>query len=256
MIIIDLFFKLYSFLIGVFVKIPIPKQYRKTVWTIMGVHFLKMKKKDYLDILEPLDNFQTFYEFFTRKIKLKNRPMARVGIVSPADSKIMDWGKIKQNTDMLIKGKHYKMSELVGMNKIDEQYRGGIYINLYLAPYNYHRFHSPVTGKIKEIKYIAGSVFPVNSWGINNIDSLYSKNKRFVITIDTKLGEIKYIAVGASAVGDIQLSVSKGDDIKRGEELGFFGLGSTVILLLPISFKGKVEKRRGSDIKVRSLLLK
>lgn len=254
MILIKIFFGVYTKLIGVLVKLKIPKKHRETLWKEIGYKFLKMKKQDYKEIKYPLSSFETFYDFFTREIKITTRPLAKKGLVCPADSRIMDWGKIKIDTSMRIKGKKYTVSELIDNKKISKEYKNGTYINLYLAPYNYHRFHTPLAGTIKNIKHIDGSLFPVNDWGITNVESLYSKNKRVVVTLETAVGEIKYIAVGASAVGDIQILAKRGDKLKRGAQLGWFGLGSTVILLLSNTIKGEMKKRKGASVKVRELL--
>ena len=136
-----------------------------------------------------------------------------------------------------------------------EQYDGGVFITIYLAPHNYHRVHSMVEGEVQEFFYITGDLWTVSPMGVHNVPGLFARNERLTTFLATDKGECALVKVGANVVGRIrvcyhdlvsnrsgaknqQIVLKTPFQVNRGEELGLFELGSTVICLFP---KGQIE---------------
>ena len=197
------------------------------------------------------DTYDSFDAFFTRTLKegvhtIDDSPNA---LVSPADSRILNAGRISDGTLSQIKGRTYRLDELLDSNTEAERFVNGSYITLYLSPKDYHRVHSPASGHITRYRYVPGRLYPVNTLGVNNVDRLFAVNERLITYIETDVGTVAVVMVGASNVGKITVSY---DDIvtnasnsqtaystefnhripiDRGDELGMFHLGSTVVLV-------------------------
>ena len=205
----------------------------------------------------PQGGFRSFNEFFTRPLRDGARPIdaASNTLISPADGRIEAAGPITQDLDLVIKGTRYTLPELMGDDDDAAQYAGGDFLVIYLSPREYHRVHAPVDGEISHLRHMQGTLYPVNKLGVNYVPKLFSRNERVAIFIDNAVwGPTAVIMVGAMGVGRICLSF---DDLKtnqssaqppvsmrryadpfrpkvvRGDELGMFCLGSTVILAYP-----------------------
>ncbi|KAI5968180.1 PSD2 [Candida theae] len=206
--------------------------------------FIKFHKLSLEDCL--IDNpggYPTFNEFFYRKLK----PNARLiedkendGIVSsPADCRCTVFESVNDATNLWIKGRNFTLAKLFNgnfqnLNKTNlyqpDQCSLGIFR---LAPQDYHRFHSPVSGKVGSIKYIEGEYYTVNPMAIRSELDVFGENVRSIIPIHTeKYGTVIMIAVGAMMVGSICLTKQEGDSIERGEEVGYFKFGGSTIILL------------------------
>lgn len=219
------------------------------------------------DLKVPADSMKTFNEFFTRELKPELRPIDATpnGVVSPVDGTIAEFGNIEHGLLVQTKGVLYSLSDLVGKEdaKLFDQ---GYFITIYLSPADYHRIHTPVSGKIKRFSYFSGNLWPVNSFGVQNIGGLLSLNERIVSPVESENGTVGVVKVGATIVGKIsvdynKLCSNKGKnsqinlpvypvkEYQKGEEIGKFQLGSTVILLFEknrftpyeLSKKGKVK---------------
>jgi len=198
----------------------------------------------------PETGFTTFNHFFTRNLTLGARHIDKSPniISSPADGKVVSLGKIMDNRLFQIKGMDYSIQELLGNEEETLYFKDGHFITIYLAPSDYHRLHCPLDGEIYKAKVIPGKLYPVNSYGINRIKSLFCKNERLITFINTTFTKIAYIKVGAFNVGSISVNYDKNlrtntnkkivkrkyhppIHIKKGAPLGKFNLGSTVILI-------------------------
>jgi phosphatidylserine decarboxylase len=197
--------------------------------------------------------YPSFDNFFTRQLKPGQRaicPNARE-IASPADGRIEAIGTIDLEGTLLVKQRPYRVAELIGDEADAERYAGGQFAVVYLSPRDYHRVHSPVTGVISRVRSMPGDLFPVNSIGERHVPSLFSKNRRVAIVIDTEsVGRVTVTMVGAIIVGRITVTALPGPDvplgehvldpprnIAKGEEIGIFHLGSTAIVFTE---RGKV----------------
>lgn len=197
-------------------------------------------------------SYHSFNEFFTRALKPGVRPIADVPLVCPVDGRISQFGAIEDDQIFQAKGHSFTTTALVGGDRaLAERFRHGSFANLYLSPRDYHRIHMPCDGKLTRMIYIPGSLFSVNPVTARGIPGLFARNERVVCVFDTEHGPFVMTLVGATIVGSMA-TVWHGvvnpprqpnicdwtyDDrdivLKKGEELGRFLLGSTVVMLFP-----------------------
>jgi phosphatidylserine decarboxylase len=203
-------------------------------------------------------NYATFNAFFTRALKPGIRPIAEGenNIISPADGCISQIGHVSAGRIVQAKGFDFSLDDLVGGNaKIAEPFAQGSFTTIYLSPKDYHRVHMPLTGKLREMIYVPGRLFSVNTASAACIPNLFARNERLVALFDTPKGEMAVILVGALIVASIEtiwsglIAPSRAPQIQhqryldseltlhKGDEMGRFQLGSTVILL----FSSKVQ---------------
>ncbi|KAK0469409.1 phosphatidylserine decarboxylase-domain-containing protein [Desarmillaria tabescens] len=209
--------------------------------TFIEFHGLKVD-----EILDPLGSFKSFNEFFYRKLKPSARPIEKpkdpYRLVSAADCRLMAFETVSEATRLWIKGREFTVSRLLGDAYKDqaERYNGGALAIFRLAPQDYHRFHSPVEGKIGPMKYIAGEYYTVNPQAIRTALDVYGENARKIVPIDSPhFGRVMAVCVGAMMVGTIATTVNEGDYVQRGQEFGYFAFGgSTIVILFE---KGAVE---------------
>jgi phosphatidylserine decarboxylase len=197
--------------------------------------------------------FSSFNEFFTRALRPGVRPIADDPqlIVSPVDGVVSQCGHLDDDTIVQAKGQAYSLARLVGGDReMVETYRGGSFACLYLAPYNYHRIHMPMDGAVRSNTYVPGDLFSVNAATVRAVPRVFARNERLICDFDTHVGRMAVILVGALFVGSIEtvhcgevnppprgrkriVSISEGIDraFRKGEELGRFNMGSTVIVL-------------------------
>jgi len=198
------------------------------------------------EILDPLDSFKTFNQFFYRKLKPSARPIDEPDnpyrIVSAADCRFMAFETVTEATRLWIKGREFTVERLLGNRyKSDAgRYKDGALAIFRLAPQDYHRFHSPVDGKIGPMDYISGEYYTVNPQAIRTALDVYGENARKIVPIDSpQHGRVMAVCVGAMMVGTIETTVKEGDYVQKGQEFGYFAFGgSTIVLLFE---KGRVE---------------
>lgn len=190
--------------------------------------------------------YPSFDAFFTRALCTGARDVSSDALVSPADGLLSATGPIDAGARLFVKGKPYEVADLVGDAGDAARYSGGEFAVVYLAPGDYHRVHSPVDGQITLIRGIPGDLYPVNTIGELHVPRLLVRNSRAAIVVDTVgLGRVTAVMVGAVIVGRISVTGIDAPDvppglhpivparpIARGEEIGVFHLGSTVVLLL------------------------
>jgi phosphatidylserine decarboxylase len=194
----------------------------------------------------PPGAFSSFDAFFTRQLKPGARSVSSDALVSPCDGVLSSQGVIDPGARIFVKGQPYDVGELVGDPRDAARYAGGEFAVIYLAPRDYHRVHAPADGNVTLVRGLAGDLYPVNSIGEKYIPQLFVRNHRAAIVIDTPgLGRVTVVMVGATIVGRITVSVLGGPDVppglhpiepavpvRKGDEIGIFHLGSTVVLLL------------------------
>ncbi len=230
--------------IGKLTSLSLPPKIMKKIILM----FANRYKINLSEIEKPIEEYKTLNQFFTRKLKNGSRVIEKSdnSIISPSDGLISQFGEIKNGKLIQVKGIDYTLKSLLQDGK-ESIFEDGFYITIYLSPKDYHRVHSPLDGIIKEANYIKGRLFPVNKLSVENINELFSTNERINLYIESKnVGLFSVIFVGATNVGSISLSfdelktnqlfqkgVSKkfNHPIKKGDELGVFNFGSTVILL-------------------------
>lgn len=206
------------------------------------------------EAVAPPGGFRTFDEFFTRALKPGARPIEgdENTLISPADGLLEDIGPIEPGALLRVKGQEYEVGELLGDPTAASRFVGGTFAVVYLSPRDYHRVHAPVRGGVHTVRHVGGTLLPVNAFGVASYPRLFARNERVAVTQESPLfGEVVSIMVGAIGVGRISIAfdasvmtnVGRGptshryhpEDVPtldRGEELGTFHLGSTVVLLL------------------------
>lgn len=212
--------------------------------------FLKLYAIDMSEAAQPEAlRYASFNEFFTRALKPGARSVAREprDIACPVDGTISEAGKIEGARLLQAKGRYYTVDDLLAARGWAKHFEGGSFATIYLAPYNYHRVHMPLTGRLLETVYVPGRLFSVNAVTASRVPRLFARNERVLTWFDTAFGEFALILVGALNVGSIA-TVWAGDItpaarrmtttlppqdvlLEKGEEMGRFNMGSTVILL-------------------------
>lgn len=212
--------------------------------------YAKHYEVDLHDALEPVENFDTFNEFFSRKLKpgARNWSQAKDEVISPVDGTVQKTGRIKELSFEPVKGHSYTIGQLLQDDELAARFENGRFIVIYLSPRNYHRIHSPAEGTIRSFRYQKGTLVSVQPFFYNLVSGLLVSNERVNTHIETALGDMVVSKVGACGVGRIRLSYSEFAsnmklgaeneyrelDVKVGkaDDLGSFELGSTVVLLL------------------------
>ena len=216
----------------------------------------------------PLESYETINSLFTRRLKPGARPLGE-GIVHPADSTLTQRGEISLGKLYQIKGWPYSVQELLAETNVSH-WEKGHYLTYYLCPTDYHRVHSPVSGKVSRMTHIPGALWPVNLWSVNTIPHLFARNERLIFYIETIYGRVALVMVGATNVGKMTLCFDSDwvtnqphareirrkildppFEVQKGEELGIFNMGSTVVMLYPPETLAKIPGNGKSEIPVR-----
>jgi phosphatidylserine decarboxylase len=203
-------------------------------------------------------SYATFNAFFTRALKPGARPLAQADFVCPVDGAISQYGAIQKDQIFQAKGHHYSTRALVGGDAaLAAQFDDGAFATIYLSPKDYHRIHMPAAARLRRMIYVPGDLFSVNPATARGVPGLFARNERVVCVFDMPCGphgELRpfvQVLVGATIVGSMatawhgvvnpprpgQVRQWTYDDpvvnLQRGEEMGRFLLGSTVVLLWP-----------------------
>ena len=205
------------------------------------------------EALDPdIANYASFNEFFTRALRPDARPLADADFICPVDGRISQFGAIEDDQIFQAKGHKFSTTALVGGDAaLAAKFQHGSFANLYLSPRDYHRIHMPCDGKLTRMIYIPGELFSVNPTTARGIPGLFARNERVVCVFDTANGPFVMTLVGATIVGSMATvwhgvvnpprapricEWQYGDQnivLKKGDELGRFLLGSTVVMLFP-----------------------
>jgi phosphatidylserine decarboxylase len=197
---------------------------------------------------ENFANYTCFNDFFIRHLKPECRILATTDVVSPVDGFISEVGSIEEGQILQAKGRYYTVEELLACDKaLSEQFAGGRFATFYLSPKDYHRVHMPIDAVLREMIYVPGRLFSVQPATVRTIPRLFARNQRLIAFFDTEAGLMAMVLVGATIVGAIgnrwqgELQRSRQKQhftyteskpvIHKGEEMGYFKLGSTVVLL-------------------------
>ena len=221
-------------------------------------------------IEEDMFAYETLNAFFTRALKPEVRPFdeAKDSWLCPVDGLVSQAKAIKDGRIFQAKGHDYSLLELVGGDEyLEDVFKNGSFATLYLSPRDYHRIHMPATGTLKHMQYIPGRLFSVAPFTVNHIPRLFARNERSVCYFETEQGPMAMILVGAINVSATEtvwhgLITSAAKKIKRfdyddknivlerGDEMGRFNLGSTVIVLATEKMKIDENIIAGAEIKL------
>lgn len=219
--------------------------------------------------------YSSYNDFFTRALKPNIRPIADglYDFVSPADGFIYALGPLKNGTLIQAKNHSFSVRDLLGRDEnLTQIFQEGNFCTIYLAPHNYHRVHMPMDGHLSKMIYVPGQLFSVNKKTAETIPNLFARNERVIAIFNTSQGKLAVILIGAMIVGSIEtvwagtiaprspreiknISYENSIFLRRGEEIGRFKLGSTVILLseskklnFELSFQPETEVKFGQRI--------
>lgn len=216
------------------------------------------------------EEFEHFNDFFTRTLKPGARTLPEDSSVcfSPVDGAISQLGYTTQGRLIQAKGRDYRLAELLADHDLAARLEGGAFATLYLAPKDYHRIHMPFDGTLKSMIHVPGDLYSVNNATADGVDRLFARNERVVCVFDTPHGEVAMVLVGAMIVASISTvwhgqvtpvrGVQRWDypstekiELKRGDEMGQFALGSTVILCTaPDALSWDSESVPGLDLQL------
>jgi phosphatidylserine decarboxylase len=219
------------------------------------MRFVRLYDVDVDEIkLEPPGDFETFNDFFIRELKDDARAIdtATRSIVSPVDGTVSEAGALRAGRILQAKDLDYSVQDLLATDVEEANaYEDGQFATIYLAPYNYHRVHAPLAGELVAARYVPGDLFSVNGATASRVKGLFRRNERLILHFKTTHGRAAVILVGALNVGSIStpwsgeirprktgvvdiINVSGATtSLDKGDLLGWFNMGSTVILLMP-----------------------
>lgn len=234
--------------------------------------FARLAGIDLGELAEPLDAYPSLQSFFTRALRPGARPLAggEDVLVSPCDGAWGAAGRIEKGALLQVKGRPYRVAELLGDEALASVYEGGWFATLYLSPRDYHRFHTPSAGRISRLVYRPGSLWPVNSIGLIGIDGIFARNERItaLLEVEAAIPPIAMVAVGATMVGSVRLAFDalrtnrpgaepvdrrlggEAPHFVRGAEWGHFEFGSTIVLLLPPDRFGLDVRPAGTPLRL------
>jgi phosphatidylserine decarboxylase len=217
--------------------------------------FMRLYAIDTADVKREIpQGFATFNEFFVRELRDGARPVDTLQdtLVSPVDGTVSQAGALLSDRILQAKGHDYSLDELLAADLDTAQaFADGSFATIYLAPYNYHRVHAPIAGKLVAAHYVPGDLFSVNTATAATIPGLFRRNERLILHFRAACGPVAVILVGALNVGSITTPWSgeirprksgivenlaldgASCDVGKGDLLGWFNMGSTVIVLLP-----------------------
>jgi len=236
-----------SWFVGMMANLPLPKPFS----TILVRWFARAYTIDTSLAVRPLESFSSIGAFFTRDIRPEVRPVGE-GIVSPVDGTLRSAQDVSTVGDAtLVKGRNYSINGLLGNDPLAARFANGQVWNFYLSPQDAHHIFSPVDGNIIRSIHVPGKLWPVNDWAISAVDGLFVVNERVISFIETVNGMVAVVMVGATNVGRIALSYAPIESnrapwckheqraldhspavlVKRGDKIGTFKMGSTVVLV-------------------------
>jgi phosphatidylserine decarboxylase len=205
-----------------------------------------------------IGHYTTFNDFFTRALKPGARPLANADLICPVDGAISQFGAIEHDQIFQAKGHSYSTTAMVGGDAaLAAQYQDGSFATLYLSPKDYHRIHMPCDGRLTRMIHVPGELFSVNPVTARGVPGLFARNERVACVFESARGPFVLILVGATIVGSMAtvwhgvVNPPRGKvvrdwhypplasaeqpaiTLRKGEEMGRFLLGSTVVMLFP-----------------------
>ena len=233
--------------VGALAAIPLPRLLRRPV---IGL-FARLAGADTSAASKALPEYRSIAEFFIRDLKPGLRPVdVNALLCSPVDGKLLYGEAITGERLPQVKDRSYALAEFLGSPNDAQVFATGAFFHFYLSPPDYHHVHAPFEGTLRAIRHIPGFLWPVNSWALHNVSDLFARNERVVLLFDTSFGRAAVILIGATNVGKITLTMSElttnqlwtghlpreeaglARSVQKGERLGTFHLGSSVVVLL------------------------
>ncbi len=235
--------------VGRLSEVPLPP---RVLWRVVR-SYCRVFRVDMRDAVVPQGGFRTFNEFFTRRLLPEARPIDPDPdvVISPSDGRVMAVGTVSQGLVLQAKGRFYPLARLLGDDDLCRSFEGGPFATIYLSPRDYHRVHVPCDGEISEVRYLPGRLYTVAPRAADLIGELLPRNERIHTVMRARFGTVLVSMVGATGVGRITSAFSDLTSnvgrhrgarsvgivppipARKGDDLGAFNVGSTVVLLLP-----------------------
>lgn len=243
--------------------------------------FARAVGMDLSEAEHPLERYGSINELFVRRL----RPGVRVWpgdprlLVSPVDGVMGACGTVEEDTLLQAKGLPYSASDLLGSVQDAASFRGGRYLTIYLSPRHYHRIHTPLPGTVRLARHVPGALLPVNGPAVASIPGLFARNERLLALLETAVGRVAVVAVGAYNVGRISAAFDPGwsgaargwitnrreappaerlypagIEMEAGAELMAFHLGSTIVLLTEPGLVLEPAPAAGAEVTVGTVL--
>ena len=257
--------KRLSILAGLLSNVQVPWVKNRLIQSFIRQYAVNMHEAQH----ESLEAYASFNAFFIRDLKPGLRPIAATDIVSPVDGFVSELGRIQTGQLLQAKGRQYTVDRLLLDHADCDRFMHGAFVTLYLSPKDYHRVHMPCDGALTHMQHLPGRLFSVQPMTTRHIPNLFASNERLVLLFDTPLGAMAVVFVGAVVVGKIgtcwqgdlprpsaitsyQAEISNWSkatkQLKKGDEVGYFKLGSTVILLFEQAISWMPELQAGQPI--------
>jgi len=219
---------------------------------------------------DPAD-YASFNAWFTRALKpgARSFDLDQQAFICPCDGRISETGSLLENRILQAKGQDYSLQDLLASDPVCSQLTGGYFSTIYLSPKDYHRIHMPLTGHLQRMIHVPGRLFSVAPYTARHVPRLFARNERVIAIFDTDSGPLVMVLVGAMLVSSTEtvwageitpnknknVSVTDYSDknisLAKGDEMGRFNMGSTVILLMPAgALKSLVDLGAGDLVKV------
>jgi phosphatidylserine decarboxylase len=244
---------------------PVIRDFSIALWRLFSDLDLSEAKKT---------EFTSLHDCFIRELKDGARPIDSTPdiLVSPCDAIVGACGSIEGTELYQAKGFPYTLQDLLGDPVLVAAHRNGRYVTLRLKSSMYHRFHAPYDGRIEEVTYISGDTWNVNPIALKRIERLFCKNERAVVRLSISPGgeTLTLVAVAAILVASIHLHcledlldrdyrgrdvIACDSEVRKGEELGWFQHGSTIIVFAPDGFMLCDNVREGAAIRMGQPLM-
>lgn len=257
--------------------IPLPRRLRPRV---LGM-FAGTLGIDVSEAEHPLEEYPSINAFFVRRLRpgVRTWPHDDATIASPVDGVAGQHGTIRDGTLIQAKGRQYRAGALLAADEDAARFDGGSFVTIYLSPRHYHRIHAPCSGTIPCARHVPGALLPVNAPGVAHIPELFPRSERVVCMIDSPLGRVAVVAVGAYNVG--RISTAFDDDwagaggtvanrgahatetrrydpprqVRQGDEIMAFHLGSTIVALFEPGPRLEVPPP-GTELRMGDVLLR
>jgi phosphatidylserine decarboxylase len=212
---------------GLACALPLPRRWRRPLFG----WFARRYGADLREAVGEPEDYRSFRAFFRRPLRPDARPVAATPLVWPCDGRIVTAGPLQGGRVPQVKGRDYELADLLGDRELAAALRNGSQATIYLAPGDYHRVHAPCALAIDRVTALRGTLFPVNPPAVACIDRLFVRNSRHVFHCRAGAVLAAVVMVGAYNVGDTAITVG-GGPVGKGEELGQFGFGSTVVVVV------------------------
>jgi len=254
---------LLSRLVYAFMRIrlaPVKNTQIAIIGSMFGVEWAEAK-------IQNISEFENFNAFFTRELADGVRPIDPdpLSFVSPSDGRISQSGRITRDRILQAKGKTYSIRSLLANDPASGEFENGYFHTIYLSPRDYHRVHMPLDGTLQRMIHVPGRLFSVSPYTVRQVPNLFARNERVISLFETTHGLMGVVLVGAMLVSSMETvwaglvtpprgrKVSRLDwsrrniTLKKGQEMGRFNMGSTVILLLPPGAVSSIEHYQSGD---------